>query len=188
MMMDKKSFMRGFGAGVLFAAVILGTSCLLRTSDAAVIRKAKQLGMTYAVKEEPLFRTSAPVSGGAASVPDRSLSVTTVPQKKKAAKIQTTPKPDKVLQKKQTDEEAFRKEKDAMKKDFEESSKELTIEAGDWSAQVSRKLEDMDIISDADAFDRYMEKYGYSDKIKAGNYSISQGADFGTIAKEITSK
>ena len=70
MMMDKKSFMRGFGAGVLFAAVILGTSCLLRTSDAAVIRKAKQLGMTYAVKEEPLFRTSAPVSGGAASVPD----------------------------------------------------------------------------------------------------------------------
>ena len=187
-MMDKKSFIRGFGTGILFASVILGTSCLMRTSDAAVIRKAKQLGMTYAVKEEPLFQTSAPVSGGAASVSDKNTFATDVPQKKKAAKTQVTKKPDKILQKKKTDEESFQKEKDTMKKDFEKSSRELTIEAGDWSAQVSRKLEDMDIISDADAFDRYMEKYGYSDKIKAGNYSISKGADFGTIAKEITSK
>lgn len=187
-MMDKKSFIRGFGAGVLFAAVILGTSCLMRTSDAAVIRKAKQLGMTYAAQEEPLFQTSAPVSRGAVSGQKKTTPATAESQKKKAAKIQATKKPDKVLQKKQTDEESFRKEKDAMKKDFEKSSQELTIEAGDWSAQVSRKLEDMDIISDADAFDRYMEKYGYSDKIKAGNYSISKGADFGTIAKEITSK
>ncbi len=58
--MDKKSFMRGFGTGVLFAAVILGISCLMRTSDTAVIRKARQLGMTYADSDEKLFETAAP--------------------------------------------------------------------------------------------------------------------------------
>ena len=56
--MDKKSFMRGFGTGVLFAAVILGISCLMRTSDTAVIRKARQLGMTYADSDEKLFETA----------------------------------------------------------------------------------------------------------------------------------
>lgn len=58
--MDKKSFMRGFGTGVLFAAVILGISCLMRTSDTAVIRKARQLGMTYADSDEKLFETATP--------------------------------------------------------------------------------------------------------------------------------
>jgi len=60
--MDKKSFMRGFGTGVLFAAVILGISCLMRTSDTAVIRKARQLGMTYADSDEKLFETATPAA------------------------------------------------------------------------------------------------------------------------------
>ena len=42
-MKHKKTFWRGFGAGVLFAAVILGISCLLRTSDAQVVARAKKL-------------------------------------------------------------------------------------------------------------------------------------------------
>ena len=50
--MDKRSFIRGFGMGVLFAAVILGISCLMRTSDSAVIKRAKQLGMTYASPDQ----------------------------------------------------------------------------------------------------------------------------------------
>lgn len=46
-MKHKKTFWRGFGAGVLFAAVILGISCLIRTSDAQVVARAKKLGMVY---------------------------------------------------------------------------------------------------------------------------------------------
>ena len=45
--MDKKSFLRGFGTGVLFVAVILGISCLIRTSDSAVLSRARKLGMTF---------------------------------------------------------------------------------------------------------------------------------------------
>ena len=99
-----------------------------------------------------------------------------------------TKKPDKTLQKEQTDQKEFDQEKKKITDDFEKSTKELQIQAGDWSADVSRKLEGMDVISDAEAFDAYMDKHGYSSKIKAGNYSISPGADFDQIAKEITSK
>ena len=70
--MDKRSFIRGFGMGVLFAAVILGISCLMRTSDSAVIKRAKQLGMTYAAQEEKLFQTSAPKNSAAAKTPEPS--------------------------------------------------------------------------------------------------------------------
>ena len=39
--MNKKSFLRGFEEGVLFVTVILGIFCLIRTSDSAVITRAK---------------------------------------------------------------------------------------------------------------------------------------------------
>lgn len=192
--MDKKSFLRGFGAGVLFATLILGISCLIRTSDASVIKKAKQLGMTYAGQEETLFSSSSPSSRGAvstgkdaASRSEKEDQESSAP-KKQNNRAKETQAPDKTIQKKETDQKEFDTEKKKIKKDFEKSEKELTIRAGEWSAQVSRKLEEMDIIDDAKAFDAYMEKNGYSSRIKAGDYSISQGDDFEKIAKEITSK
>ena len=187
--MDKRSFIRGFGMGVLFAAVILGISCLMRTSDSAVIKRAKQLGMTYAAQEEKLFQTSAPKNSAAAKTPEPSSTSDSSDKKPSATmKPKETKKPDKTLQKEQTDQKEFDQEKKKITDDFEKSTKELQIQAGDWSADVSRKLEEMDVISDAEAFDAYMDKHGYSSKIKAGNYSISPGADFDQIAKEITSK
>lgn len=187
--MDKRSFIRGFGTGVLFAAVILGISCLMRTSDAAVIKKAKQLGMTYTAGEEALFQTSSPADKEETSSPAPS-AASQAAQKKDSATVKPkeTKKPDKTIQKKETDRKEFDQEKKKIKDDFEKSTKELEIQAGDWSADVSRKLEKMDLISDAKAFDSYMDKHGYSSKIKAGNYSISKGADFDQIAKEITSR
>lgn len=55
-MKHKKTFWRGFGAGVLFAAVILGISCLLRTSDAQVVARAKKLGMVYETSDSNALR------------------------------------------------------------------------------------------------------------------------------------
>ena len=49
--MNKKSFLRGFGAGVLFVTVILGISCLIRTSDSAVITRAKNSIANFKLRE-----------------------------------------------------------------------------------------------------------------------------------------
>ena len=179
--MDKKSFMRGFGTGVLFAAVILGISCLMRTSDTAVIRKARQLGMTYADSDEKLFETATPKAVQATAKPE-----TTAETEQKTAKA--TSKPDKSVSKTESTDEEFKKEKDKIKKDFDKSTKEFTIHAGEWSYRVSQKLENLGLVSDAKKFDQYLEDNGYSSKIKIGHYTISKDADFKEIAKEITSK
>lgn len=50
--MKNQSFWRGFGVGVLFASLILGISCMIRTSDSQVVSRAKKLGMVYEKKEE----------------------------------------------------------------------------------------------------------------------------------------
>ena len=137
--MDKRSFIRGFGMGVLFAAVILGISCLMRTSDSAVIKRAKQLGMTYAAQEEKLFQTSAPKNSAAAKTPEPSSTSVSSDKKPSATmKPKETKKPDKTLQKEQTDQKEFDQEKKKITDDFEKSTKELQIQAGDWSADVSR--------------------------------------------------
>ena len=81
-----------------------------------------------------------------------------------------------------------KKEKDKIKKDFDKSTKEFTIHAGEWSYRVSQKLENLGLVSDAKKFDQYLEDNGYSSKIKIGHYTISKDADFEEIAKEITSK
>ncbi|WP_455057892.1 hypothetical protein [Jutongia sp.] len=204
--MDKKSFMRGFGTGVLFAAVILGTSCLMRTSDTAVIRKAKQLGMTYADSDEKLFETAAPKAktsdapketagaspeAGTASTEPKAAQATAKPESSAGTDQKTakaTSDPDKSASKTQTTDEEFKKEKDKIKKDFDKSTKEFTIHAGEWSYRVSQKLENLGLVSDAKKFDQYLEDNGYSSKIKIGHYTVSKDADFEEIAKEITSK
>ena len=53
-MKHKKTFWRGFGAGVLFAAVILGISCLLRTSDAQAVASREE-NLVWSMK--PLIAT-----------------------------------------------------------------------------------------------------------------------------------
>jgi cell division protein YceG involved in septum cleavage len=113
--------------------------------------------------------------------------VTSKPQKTKAT-AKPTAKPSKTVGQEEEDSSEMTSESQELQKDFETDTKELTIEAGDWSDQVSRNLEELDIISDASAFDTYLEQNGYSDDIKAGTFEISMDATFEEIAKEITSK
>lgn len=186
--MDKKAFIRGFGFGVLFTAMILGISCLLRTSDASVVRRARALGMVYGTGDEALFEKTEPTSRGAASGDNKAENT------RKPVESTATPKPTKkkVSDKKQeggddsvsTDD--IEREIKKMEQQAEAASRQITISEGDWSSDVSRRLEAMDIISDADDFDAYLEKNGYSAKIKAGTYTIPSNASYEQIAKAIT--
>jgi hypothetical protein len=186
MTMNKQSFIRGFGVGVLFATVILGASCLIRTSDAAVIKKAKSLGMEYKQQEEALFETSSPASKGGISKGKTKSSAkpseTSQPQKAKATAKPTA----KTVGQEQGDSSDLTKEDKQVQQEMEDAVTEFTIKEGEWSDEVSRNLKDLDIISDASAFDDYLEKNGYSDDIKAGTFQISMDATYEEIAKEIT--
>ena len=184
--MDKKSFIRGFGVGVLFTAMILGISCLIRTSDSAVVRRAKALGMEYGTGEESLFRETGAASRGAASE-DREAQKTQKPVKNTATPAPTKKKVSGKKSNKEDDEtKAIEREIQKMEQQAGAASRQITISAGDWSSDVSRRLEAMDIISDANDFDSYLEKSGYSGKIKAGTYTIPPNATYEQIARAIT--
>ncbi len=211
--MDKKSFIRGFGTGVLFTAVILGISFFIRTSDSFVTSRARELGMVYAADKESKGKlvqketeTEAPVSSASAlptatSKPakqDSSAKIiaspptTSIPAESPAASPLATksPKATKAPSKqKSSDKEIdMEKEKKRLEKSIREEEKKLTISVGDWSSDVSKKLENLGIIDSASDFDNYLEKNGYSTSITAGSYDVSMDDTYQELARKITGK
>lgn len=196
--MDKKSFLRGFGAGVLFAAVILGISCFIRTSEPATIARAKKLGMAFESNNSQKVMAQLPeessvpetdVTPEAAATPEpvvtKEAAVTPVP----SAGSDISNKPSKPPVKKDNGniDKKFKEAKDKAKKDAEDAKKQLTINDGDWAGKVSKQLEEMDIVDSASEFDKYLSDNGYSNVIKSGTYDVSPEDTFKELAEKITS-
>lgn len=205
--MDKKSFLRGFGAGVLFAAVILGISCFIRTSEPATIARAKKLGMAFESNKSQKVISSVPEESNvpeesavpetdatpdAASTPEAlttpNAAVTQAPASNSDVSNKPTGTPVK-KDKKDNDSigKKFKEAKDKAKKDAEDAKRQLTINDGDWAGKVSSKLEDMGIIGSASEFDKYLSDNGYSNVIKSGTYDVSPEDTFQELAEKITS-
>lgn len=212
--MNKKSFLRGFGIGVLFAAIILGTSFSIRTSESATITRAKKLGMVFesnnkraiAQKTEAPEETGQPGASGSPAVTETPGSTDKPAASKTPAASETpgtsgtpaaTKEPDAKATKKPASSKKpsgndiskkFEDEKKNLKKDIEDEKKKLTINDGDWAGKVSKKLEDMGIIDDAVAFDKYLVDNGYSGVINSGTYDVSPDDTYHDIAEKITSR
>lgn len=198
--MDKKSFFRGFGVGVLFAAIVLGISFMIRTSDPYVTSRAKELGMVYKTDSETDLHLAESSSKEETSAMP---AVTEVPKKNKkseqstaipvpsataAAKKNTqSQKKDTTKTEKDTKKE-MEKEKEKLESEIRQEQKELTIDAGDWSSDVSKKLESLGIVSSASDFDKYLNDNGYSSSISAGTYTVSVDDTYAELAHKITGK
>lgn len=198
--MDKKSFIRGFGVGVLFTAIILGISFTVRTSDTFIKARAKELGMIYQESDEPPVLAFASPEASPKETPKEK----ETEKKKEETKQSTAPKPTpdatpkatvaptvapKATAKPKTDN---RKQMEEEKKKMEESIRKeaqyLKIDVGDWSSDVSNKLERMGIVKSAKDFDKYLNDHGYSSTISAGTYKVSIGDTYEQLARKITRK
>ena len=181
--MDKKSFIRGFGTGVLFVAVILGISCLIRTSDSAVISRARKLGMTFSTSgNRSVLDTKVPATGSSVSGGNDSKS-SSEDADKQDNNIKNTPKASSKASKKSSDTDKFKSEKKKLEQDMENEKKNLTINSGDWAKKVADKLEKEGVIDDSDKFVDYMKDNDYAGKIRAGEYQFEEDEDFSEIAK-----
>lgn len=207
--MNRKSLVCGFGVGVLFSAIILGVSFMVRTSDSFVKSRAKELGMVYAsqdsgkVLDEEKDKDTDKDNKKASANPEASPQAspegnsTAAPKATKAPKNtqapRTTPAPTSAATQKpaasgkpsQKDID-MKQEKDRMEKSIRNEEKKLTINAGEWSSDVSRKLEQLGVVKSAKDFDAYLEKNGYSGGISAGTYNVSKGDTYSQLAKKIT--
>jgi len=210
--MDRKSFFRGFGVGVLFSVAVLGISFMIRTSDSYVKSRAKELGMVYGTQtSDKVLASGEDVSPSPESSPEASPAEkgTEAPKKTEAPKDTQAPDstkvPDDTQKPKETaspDSKATKKpaasskpsgkdidmekEKARMEKSIRDEEKKLTINAGEISSDVSRKLQSMGIVKSAKDFDKYLEQHGYSSGISAGTYNVSKGDTYSQLARKIT--
>lgn len=210
--MNKRSFLRGFGVGVLFAAIILGISFTVRTSDSYVVSKAKELGMVYSDDQNSSIKlvqatpdASAEVTATpdadkkekstkkpkatAAATPAATNAATAAPKSSPEKKSTPDPKKELEAEKKRAQKELEAEKKRAEKelqKEKEKLTKNLTVDVGDWSSDVSKKLQNLGIIKDAKDFDKYLNDNGYSSSISAGTYKVSVNDTYNELARKIT--
>ncbi|RKI44267.1 hypothetical protein D7V86_03560 [bacterium D16-51] len=211
--MDRKSFFRGFGSGVIFASLILGISFMVRTSDPYVTSRAKELGMVYEsdsgkllAENEGTKETAAPEKtstpggeeGEKTPVPSDTAKKDASPAPTSEAKPSEAPtkSPEdeaedikKQLEKEKDDiEKEVKKEQKKQEQEKKNQQKKLTINAGDWSSDVSEELERLGIVSNAKDFDKYLNDNGYSSSISAGTYDVSVKDTYAELARKITGK
>src|SRR5699024_592618 len=63
----------------------------------------------------------------------------------------------------------------------------LTIESGMPSSEIGTRLEENDIIEDADDFSNYLEEHDYSLQIKATDHDVTSEMSFYELAEEFIS-
>lgn len=206
--MDRRSFLRGFGVGVLFTSIILGISFTVRTSDSFTKKRALELGMTYQEQDSKTVLSSENQTKEAAddgtSKEDKASASPEAEKSKSSKKESSSEKEDNeektsVVPKEETTTDTnkktsnsndtdMKKEKEKLEKSIREEEKKLTINAGEWSDVVSQKLQKMGIVDDAKAFDKYLDKNGYSSYISAGTYRVSTKDTYSDLAKKITGR
>ncbi len=213
--MDKKSFFRGFGSGIIFASLILGISFMVRTSDPYVTSRAKELGMVYDSdsvsladkNEENGEETPLPEETGSPEE-DKEETETKAPDETVEPEVSSAPSSDvktsetptkspadeandikKELEKEKDDiEKEVKKEKKEQEQKKQEQKKKLTVDVGDWSSDVSKKLENLGIVKSASDFDKYLNDNGYSSSINAGTYDVSPKDTYAELARKITKR
>lgn len=208
--MKKKYFIRGFGMGVLFAAIIFGISYGTHNTDEKVMERAKELGMVKEKEqdEDTLdLATSAPKEGAEASAsPEETEGLgkedsktddsaknddsgkgddagqTDAPDSAKAptASPQPTPAREVVIQK------TPKPSKTGKSSSGGKTKIAVEITSGMWSDTVAIQLAEAGLVDDAAAFDKYLNQNGYASKIKTGSYQIAPGLSYKEIAKMIS--
>lgn len=196
--MDKKSFIRGFGVGVLFAAIILGTSFVIRTSDSFVESKAKEMGMVYQKEDEDSLNlakstkepevTKAPKKENSDKKSESTQKATIAPKITPEVTAQVTSKPTEKPTPVPTPKKTPKPTKKPVSKKTQPVVTYLTIDVGDWSSHVSEKLESLGVIKSAKDFDHYLNTYGYSSSIVAGTFQVSSDDSYAELARKITGK
>ena len=64
--------------------------------------------------------------------------------------------------------------------------KTITVNSGDGSHTVARKLADAGVVTSAETFDAYMCEHGYDKRLRTGTFSIPADASDEQIARIVT--
>lgn len=212
--MKLKYYLRGVGAGILFAVVILSVSYRVSSktqlSDAEVIKRAEELGMVKQsdVNMDDLIVPSVTPSADPTATPtvqpadtpsaEPTEAPTATPSAEPTEAPTVTPSPD------PSKEPALDPTKKPVKESENsgstpgvtpEANNELDhkpvsfeIVTGMTSEEVSNLLKKKGIIEDPGAFNQYLKQNDYTTRINIGEFQIEKYASYQDIADAIVGK
>lgn len=177
--MKWKYYLRGFGVGVIFTAVILAilnSSGKNLMSNQEIMEQAKELGMVDPNESNITILETAVPTDKTTPVPTKEVKevvVTVTPNVKETSKTEK--------QEKETTE-TNKNQKPAEK----EEVVKITVESGMWSEKICQKLQELGVVDDAKSLDEYLCENGYASNIRPGIYKVYKGASYEEIAQALT--
>ncbi len=200
--MKLKYYLRGLGIGMIVTALILGISFSSRQEQAQTMtddqirERAAELGMvdsselTLAALQNGAMQptestpqeTQTQNSPEAATEPEETQTPETNTEPEVTVTPEVTNEPETTVTPEATPEP------EATKVPEQTQTAGITINRGDDSGSVSRRLYEAGLVENAKAFDNYLCNNGYSRSINPGTYEIVPGTSEEEIAKIITGK
>lgn len=178
--MKLKYFLKGFGAGVLFATIILSIALLFRPeqkrelTDAEIIVRARELGMEMAGDGD---------DGTTEAVQDETESVTEKPEETAASKDSREEETSgrEAVSEAETE---FRETPDSSA-DSDNTKVVIEIAKGMNAETVSRILQEAEVVESASDLSYYLMLKGKTRIIRAGTFEFTRGMSFEDIEKAI---
>lgn len=161
-----KYYLRGLGIGIIVATMILSISFAIHgdnLSDAEIMRRAEKLGM--------VMPGSDGETGTEAETEKSEDSTNTDEQED--ARPETAEDGD--------DAEEALSDTEMISEDG--TQLKFTIEVGDSTYSIARRLEEYGYVENGDAFAKYMQSKGYSKQMMPGEVVIPYGSTQEEIAK-----
>ena len=187
--MERKYYLRGLGIGIVVTAIIMGiaTSGKRGMTDEEIIARAKELGMVentvLSEKTEEEAETEAAVD------------IANAEDATEKSAIEETKKPETSTEQKQNTTEETKKPETSTERQTTADKKEditsavvktITVNSGDGSYTVAKKLAEAGVVTSAENFDTYLCQNGYDKKLRTGNFSIPADASDEQIARIVT--
>ena len=191
--MKLRYYMRGLGIGILVTAILMGITLDGKTeklTDAQIIERAEALGMEQKYESTVLADAKSDEETEEEIVPEPEAKPEPEEETKaeQEAEAEVTPEaetePEVKTQEIETDEPD---EVQVIETDTAETV-QITVQGGDGSQAVARKLAEVGLIEDIAAYDKFLCRNGYDKKICTGTHTIPMGAGDEEIAKIITSR
>lgn len=196
MIMNRKSYLKGFGLGVIITCLILMIAYKLNNniSDEEVIKRAKELG--YVESSALVSNVSSNDEGVNENVScteeDKEISEDENEgiETKKEENKEETPKENEEDTSIDTSSQVVKEDEEQSEKNDEENSQFIIIEirSGESSETVSSKVKDAGLTENAADFNKYLCANGYDKIMRVGKHEIPVGSTEEEIAKILSGK
>ena len=204
--MERKYYLRGLGIGIVVTAIIMGiaTSGKRGMTDEEIIARAKELGMventvlSEKTEEEAETEAAVDIANAEDATEKSAIEETKKPETSTEQKQNTTEeteKPETSTEQKQNITEETKKPETSTEQQTTADKKEditsavvktITVNSGDGSYTVAKKLAEAGVVTSAENFDTYLCQNGYDKKLRTGNFSIPADASDEQIARIVT--